>query len=114
MCNYNFNCHIIQEEIWISFIQISYRQSNNLEQESYFYYVCYNPQDEPHLADLCFHARSLQIPIAEINQRIKPMGYASDGKDIYKDDLVQDYYTDSVYIGLQDLKSRLRPLHKQI
>ena len=48
--------------------------------------------------------------IAEINQRIKPMGYASDGKDIYKDNQVQDYFTDSVYIGLQDLKSRLKPL----
>ena len=67
MCDYNFNCVIIPEEICESFIEISYQQSNNLEQESCFYYVCYNPQDEPHQADLCFHARSLQIPIAEIS-----------------------------------------------
>ena len=67
MCDYNFDCVIKPGEICESFIEISYQQSNNLEQESCFYYVCYNPQDEPHLADLCFHARSLQIPIAEIS-----------------------------------------------
>ena len=52
--------------------------------------------------------------IDEINQRVKPMGYAPDGKDIYKDNQVQDYYTDSEYIGLQDHNFGLRSLPKQI
>ena len=71
MCDYNFNCLNNTGEICKSFIEISYQQLNNLEQESCFYYVCYNPRDEPHLADLCFHARSLQIPIAEISWCVK-------------------------------------------
>ena len=52
--------------------------------------------------------------VAEINQKIKPMGYTSDGKEIYKDNRVQDYYTNSMSTGLQDLNSGLRPLSKQI
>ena len=43
------------------------------------------------------------------------MGYAEKTKNqIYKDNKVQDYYTNSMNTGLQDLNSGLRPLSKQI